>query len=183
MRRKSHLRCGALASGVVCALAGAASAQVPVCAPGTLAPANGCISSEYDRFENKETVAVQMRVIGEEKGERVYLAMMGQHADLKSKPADIVVTINALSPYDFMFSGDCTLNVIADQQRFRVDTRKLSQEQLATYSYGQSFAGRFEFSDFAAIVRADDVEMRFCGVEFKLTPAQTGRMRDFLKRF
>jgi len=171
----------------ILALSSAVSAQTPgnlICVPHALAPADGCLESDYDRFENKATVKVEMRVLGAEKGERVFLAVLGQFTDAASKPPALVTfSVTGFGVEDYLFpASDCVLNVIADNQRFRVEMAKTGQEQVAAYSYGQGFGGHLGFSDFKKLTEATDVEMRFCGSEFKLTSAQLVRLRAFVER-
>jgi hypothetical protein len=171
-------------AGLLASVAAAQVTQDIDCAHDQSGPSPlGCTQSSYNRFDDKTTVSLDWMLLSQSKDALIFFSVSASSNGNKLwVPDTFIIYISSISNSSFDFTPDCKLTILADDHRQHYElfppVRKTLEGKMS-----EVFGARSEYADLRQIATAKTVDIRLCYTEFNLTPAQLGRLRDFLKRF
>lgn len=172
-----------LTTCAVCLLASVSLAQknpdIPCVRLGT--NPDGCLQSKYDKFDRVTMVTLSLMPVYRDE---LFLSVYGQYPGTEpTAPLAMVVAFQLPTPAPGQrLADDCRLTILAGERRLEFPVVPAS----ATVNEGTrvvTMVLKMSPVDFKIVAAAATVDMRLDTIEFSLTSAQIGRLREFLKRF
>jgi hypothetical protein len=142
----------------------------------------GTVIGSHDRFEEKSLIDLRSMIVAHPPGLQLLLNVHGEYSGSPKPPAQVNLVFFAITLFDYKYSGQCKLNVIADGEHLNFELPVIQNGEIAGLKV-QSIGRRIDYSDLRKIARASKVDMRFQGTEFSLSDAQRTTFHDFLKHF
>jgi|ERR1041384_4743509 hypothetical protein len=143
----------------------------------------GSVTTEYDRFEGKTTVALNNMRLERSTPPSLILFLRGYYSGTTPKiPSTIGLSIASLSLSGYDLPTSCTLNIISDGEHKNYELPRYKEAMYLFVFYAQAFRIDVPYEEFRSIAKSKSVEMRFCKAEFKLTNDQLSQFTEFRKR-
>ena len=171
-------------AGLLASVAGAQGSQDTDCAQDQSGPSPlGCTQSTYNRFDDRTTVSLDWMLLSQSKDALIFFSVSASSNGKKLwMPDTFIVYISSISNSGFDFTPECKLTILADDHRQHYELSPPVRKTLEG-KMSEVFGARAEYADLRQIAAAKTVDIRLCYTELGLTPAQLGRLREFLRRF